>query len=75
MSNIIPLGNITKLDQPVDRVLDGAKEQLTGVVILGWTHDGGTYFASTMADGGEVIWLLEKCKKDLLDTAEELEND
>ena len=74
MSNIIPLGNITKLDQPVDRVLDGAKEQLTGVIILGWTHDGEAYFASTLADGGEVMWLLEKCKKDLLDAAEELEN-
>ena len=74
MSNIIPLGNITKLDQPVDRVLDGAKEILTGVIILGWTHDGEAYFASTLADGGEVMWLLEKCKKDLLDAAEELEN-
>ena len=39
-----------------------------------WTHDGGTYFASTMADGGEVMWLLEKCKKDLLDAAEEMKN-
>ena len=75
MSNVIPLGCITKLDQPVDRVLEEAKEQLTGVIILGWTHDGAAYFASTMADGGEVIWLLEKCKKDLLDTAEELENE
>jgi hypothetical protein len=75
MSNIIALGNITKLDQPVDRVLEEAKEQLTGVIILGWTHDGAAYFASTMADGGEVVWLLEKCKKDLLDAAEELENE
>jgi len=74
MSNIIALGNITKLDLPVDRVLEEAKEQLTGVIILGWTHDGEAYFASTLADGGEVMWLLEKCKKDLLDAAEELEN-
>ena len=71
--NVIPLGCITKLDHPVDRVLEAAKKQLTGVVILGWTHDGEAYFASTYADGGNVIWLLEKAKKDLLNAAEELE--
>lgn len=60
--NIIPLNCITKLDVPVDRVLEGAKSQLEGVVIIGYTKDGDEYFASTYADGGEVLWLLERAK-------------
>lgn len=69
MGEVIPLGNITRLDLPVDRILDGAKAPLIdgGVVVLGWTASGDTYFASSIADGGSVIWLLEKAKKALLE--------
>lgn len=62
MSKVIPLHCVTRLDLPVDRVLEMAKERLEGCVILGWDVDGELYFASTYADGGEVLWLLEKCK-------------
>ena len=64
--NVIPLGNITKLDLPVDTVLDGAKGKLTGCVIIGYDSDEMEYFASTFADGGEVLWLLERAKLQLL---------
>ena len=67
MSNVIPLGNITRLDLPVDRVLESAKDQLEGVIIMGYDKEGNSYFASTYADGGEVLWLLEMCKKLLLE--------
>ncbi len=65
---VIPLGCITHLDLPVGRICDGAKEKLDegGVVIIGWDKDGELYFASSFADGGEVIWLLEKAKAALL---------
>lgn len=66
MSNVIPLGNITTLDLPPDRVLDAAKGKLESVVIIGWTEDGEEYFASTDPDSGSVIWLLERFKKALL---------
>ena len=66
MSNVIPLNNVTKLDLPVDRVLESAKEALEGVVIIGYDKDGEHYFASTYSDGGDVLWLLEQCKKALL---------
>lgn len=62
MSKVIPLHCVTRLDLPVDRVLEMAKERLEGCVILGWDVDGELYFASTYADGGEILWLLEKCK-------------
>lgn len=66
--NVIPLGNITRLAVPVDRVLDTAKGKVDGggVVVLGWDKEGELYFASSIADGGEVIWLLEKAKAALL---------
>ena len=49
MSKVIKFTGITKLDLPVDRVLDAAKETLDGVVIMGYTTDGEEYFASTYA--------------------------
>jgi len=67
MSKVINFTGITKLDLPVDRVLDAAKETLEGDVIMGWTTDGEEYFASTYADGGTVLWLVERMKKMLLE--------
>ncbi|KKL84521.1 hypothetical protein LCGC14_1963870 [marine sediment metagenome] len=67
--NIITLGNITRLDLPTDRILEEAKLRVKdgGVVVLGWDADEELYFASSIADGGEVLWLLEKAKKKLLE--------
>jgi hypothetical protein len=67
--NVIPLNGITRLDVPVDRVLAQAAEEIGdngGVLVLGWDSDEQLYFASSMADGGEVLWLLEKAKLALL---------
>lgn len=65
--NVIPLGNITRLYLPTDRVLDAAKGNCSdGVVVMGFDDDGEFYFASSIADGGTVIYLLEMCKKELL---------
>lgn len=69
-NNVIPLNNITRLDLPPDRVLDGAKGKMSGLVILGYDTEGNEYFASTYADGGEVLWLLERCKINLLGVIE-----
>ena len=72
MNNVIPLGNITSLDLPTDRVLEECKGDCTdGVVVLGFDDDGELYFASSIADGGEVLWLLEMAKKNLLEVGEE----
>lgn len=68
MSNVIPLGNVTRLNLPTDRILDGAKGHCPdGVVVIGWDADGELYFASSIADGGSVLWLMERCKKALLE--------
>ena len=66
MGKVIPLNNITRLDLPADRILEAAKETVEGVVIMGYTKDGEEYFASSYADGGIVLWLLERLKAQLI---------
>jgi hypothetical protein len=39
---------------------------LKGFVIAGYTEDGEEFFSSTYADGGDALWLLERCKLELL---------
>jgi len=65
--NIIPLNGLTKLDLPIDRVLDAAKGELEGVILIGYDIKGDEYFASTYADGGDILWLIERLKKRLLE--------
>ena len=65
-ANVIPLGNVTRLDIPADRVLEQASGKLDGVILLGRQPDGEYYFASSIADGGTVLWMMEKLKLQLM---------
>ena len=66
MGDVIELGCITRLDLPPDKVLEKAIGQLDSVVIMGYDKEGEQVFASSIADGGQVLWLLEQCKLELL---------
>jgi hypothetical protein len=66
-AKIIPFTGITKLDLPPDRMLENNIGLLAGVVIMGWDHEGNEVFASSYADGGTVLWLLERCKMKLME--------
>lgn len=69
--NVVVLDIVTRLDVPAERVLHKALEAgLESVVIAGYDKDGGEYFASSVADGGTALWLLERCKKTLLDAGD-----
>lgn len=68
MGKVVTLGCITRLDIPADRVLEEAIGKMEGVIIAGYDKEGNEYFASTYADGGEVVWLIERMKKKLLET-------
>lgn len=73
MTNIVILPVITRLDIPVDRVINSAKESdLQEIVVIGHTKEGDLYFSSNKADGGSVLWLLESAKKELLAIGETL---
>jgi len=68
-AKVIPFSGITTLDMPAEHVLRGAIERdLEGVVVLGYDKDGGEYMASSYADGGTVLWLLERCKARLMES-------
>lgn len=68
MGNVIDLPVITTLNIDPQRVLAKALDAgLTGgVVIVGYTDDGEEYFASSIADGADVVWMLERAKLKLL---------
>ena len=72
MSNVVRFTGITTLDLDADHVLESAIGQLDGVVVVGFDKDGQEYFASSYADGGDVLWLFERAKKRLLEMPDDL---
>ena len=70
--NVVMLGNVTRLDIPPERVLQAALDKgLKSVVVLGYDEEGEEYFCSSVADGGTVIWLMERAKKQLLEIGDD----
>lgn len=65
------LNCITRLDIVADRVLQAAIDsKLQGVIVAGWDEEGNLYCASSYADGGDALWLVEKFKLKLLEVTE-----
>ena len=56
----------TYADIDPDKVLTGAVGKLSEVVIVGYESDGSLYFASTRANGPDVLWLLKQAEQRLL---------
>jgi hypothetical protein len=67
MGKVVPIGGVTKLDLFPDLVLENNKGVFEGLVIMGFDKQGNEVFASTYADGGTVLWLLERCKQRLIE--------
>ena len=65
--NVIVAGIVTRLDMDAVQVLAAAAEHgLQSVVIVGYDADGQEYFASSLADAADALWLLERCKHTLV---------
>lgn len=71
MAKVIPLGMVTRLDMPPDQVLRDAMGKFEGIVLVGFNHKGNVIAATSYADGGAVMWLLEACKMKLMTDEEE----
>lgn len=70
--NLVYLDIVTRHNIPPERVLKCALEaDVKDIVICGYTKDGEEYFASSLADGGSVLWLLERMKKMLLEVGDD----
>jgi len=69
VGDVVKFGGETRLDIDPNDVLEGAKDKLQNVIVIGWEDDkeGSFWFASSQASGPEVIWLLELAKQRLLD--------
>lgn len=61
---------MTKLDLDPNITLENLKGKFEGFVIMGYTPDGEEFFASTYADGGTALWLIERCKRALLNNGD-----
>ena len=67
-AEVIILPVVTTLDCPPSRVLEmAAGVAMESAVVIGMTEDGEFYFASSVADGGSVLWLLALAKKRLME--------
>ena len=67
MNNVTDFPGITRLPSDPARVIDhAAQANLTSVVVIGFTADGDEYFRSSDADGGAVLWHLERAKHKLI---------
>jgi len=62
MSEVIKFPGKTYADIPPDDVLTSGMGKLSGVVLVGYTNDGQEYIASSMSDGPQMVWLLERAK-------------
>lgn len=67
---VIPIGGVTRLDIDPDQILDKTKGVMDSIVIIGYDKWGDEYFASSIADGGDVLWLLERCKIKLMEVVD-----
>ena len=62
-AEIIRLDTITTLDIKPDDILREAIGQYPGgVFVCGYSEDGSVQFASSIADGGSVLWMMEIAK-------------
>jgi len=74
MSDVIAFPGVTKLDTEPDQILEQALGRLESVVICGFDKDGNQYFASSVADGADALWHLERAKYALMKITDRLEN-
>lgn len=65
--NVVILGAVTRLNIPPERVLTSAIGAVKDAVVIGWDKDGEFYFASSIANGPDVNWLLDLAKKKLIE--------
>lgn len=71
MGEVVDFDGITTLSLDPDRLLQKAIGQLERVIIIGIDKEGAEYFASSEADGGCVVWDLERAKLKLLRLADD----
>ena len=71
--SIVDRPHPSRIDLPVGKILKEASEAgLTEIVICGYDRNQNEYFAASIADGAETLWLLERFKHALMRTVDDL---
>lgn len=71
MADVVHLNVVTTLDTPPEQVVNAVPaSDLEQVVVIGSRKDGSLYFASSTSDGGNVLWLFEVAKHQLMKLAD-----
>ena len=66
--NVVVLDVLTTINLPPERILNAALEaDLAALVIVGYDKNGEYYFHSSIPHGATVNWLLDQCKKRIID--------
>lgn len=74
MGDVVNWPYPSRVDLPAADVLAAAaKEDFEGVIVLGFLKNGETYMASSYADGGTGMWLMERAKRAMHEWADEAE--
>ena len=70
MGKVLDFTGITKGDLDPDAILEAAKGKVTDVIVLGYDENDMEYFASAKSDAKELLWLIKRYEKYLLEIPE-----
>lgn len=68
---IASINGITSFDVDADNALFDLIGGLKSFVLCGYNHQGEEVFQSTVADGADALWIMERCKLKLLNIIDE----
>lgn len=68
---IASINGITRFDIDADNALFDLIGGLKSFVLCGYNHQGDEVFQSTVADGADALWIMERCKLKLLNIIHE----
>lgn len=73
VANVVHGPFVSRIDTAPDRVLQGAIGQLQSVIVIGYNIDGEEYYASSIADGPNALWLIRRTEHKLIGIVDEPE--
>jgi len=69
-NKILPFTGGTTADIDPDTILENNKGEYECVIMIGYTKMGAERFVSSTGDSALMVWLLERAKKTILESAD-----
>lgn len=66
LRNVVSGPFVSRIDTQPDRILQGAVGKLQTVIVIGYDLDGEEYYASSIADGPNALWLIRRTEHKLI---------